>query len=82
MTEFHALGDLNDASDRGGGVDAASVHPLWHGLSSLTSSHPKRVPLYLVLRCFCLVQPWSFDSLMLCKCNAMFAWWMKSSTTR
>lgn len=38
MTELHALGGLRDASDRGGGGDAASVRPLWHGLSSLTSS--------------------------------------------
>jgi hypothetical protein len=38
MTEFHALGGLRDASDHGGGHDGASVHPLWHGLSSLTSS--------------------------------------------
>ena len=40
-----------------------------------------QVPLYLVLCCFCLVQPWFFDSSMLYKCNAMVAWWMKSGAT-
>jgi hypothetical protein len=38
MTEFHSLGALHDAFDGGGGGDATYVHPLWHGLSSLTSS--------------------------------------------
>ena len=45
-------------------------------------SHPGRVPLYLVLCCFCLVQRWSSDSSMLCKCSAMVVWWMKSGATR